>query len=417
MIKANHEIDNNSPTRPDVLTPRWPHFPNPYVFSQEDEVNLLDYWRVIVKRKLLIFALILICTGIGFGISFFSPKKYKAEVSLMPISSSEIGGMSGFASQISSMPLMGGALGDLSKLGGGKTKELVIILKSRALAEKIINHFDLLKILFEKQYDLKTNTFHPGFPAFLKPIPVLEDGVRKFKKKVVKIEEEKKTGLVKISINMKDPVLAAQIGNRMVLELQDFIENNSLTRAKRNRIFLEEQLVKTRAELLETGKEYIQFYGKNNISSIVPQLDIMVGSYQLNPKPFAELREGVTQQLDRLNRQKDSEELKKQASVNAVPGQVYLQFLTLNRDLLARNYALLTQQYELSKIEETKEDLAFQVIDNAEVTVRPSSPDIIINVGVAFIGGIFIALFFAFFLEYIKDLNQKAHLQRSQTSV
>ncbi|MFO1463706.1 MAG: Wzz/FepE/Etk N-terminal domain-containing protein [bacterium] len=383
--------------------PPW-NYPPQYSQAEED-ANLLDYWRVAVKRKWQILIVFLLCVGLSVLVTYVCPKKYRAEASIMPITSSGSGGMSGLMNQIGSMPLLGGALGDLGKLGGGKSKELVNILKSRTIAEKIINRFDLLKVIFAKQYDPQTKTFHEGFPAFLKPIPVLEDGVEKFSKKIAKVDEDKKTGLIKVQISMKDPVLAAKVTNQMIVELQDFIENNSLTVAKRNRIFLEEQLVKTRAKLLEAGKHLNQFYADNKISSVVPQVDVEVGSYQRAPKAFAEFEDEFT---DLSNLQAAAEQKVEQAKVNNVPGQVYLQYLTLNRELLGKTYALLTQQYELAKIDEAKEDLAFQVIDKAEIKVRQYFPKIKEDLVAGVFGGIVIAFFFAFFCDYIEKLKLKS---------
>lgn len=405
MPPSHREIDDHQPAPYQAVPPYWnsPQYEN----SAKDEVNLLDYWRIMMKAKWMILAVTLLCTALAFGVTRLMPIKYKAEVTLMPITSSGGGGLGALASQVGSLPMMGGALGDIGKLGGGKSKELLNILKSRTLTEKIIHHFDLMKVLFAKQYNPQTNTFFEGFPAFLKPVPVLEDGVSKFQKKVAKVEDEKKTGLLKISVSMKDPNLAAKVANRMVLELQDFIENNSLTVSKRNRVFLEEQLVKTRAKLLEAGKELNQFYASNKISSVVPQLDVEVGSYQTTPKAFEEFQDEFS---DLSNQIKKTEEKKEKARVTQVPGQVYLQFLNLNRELLSKTYALLTQQYELAKIDEAKEDLAFQIIDKAEVKVRQDSPKLPINLAVGFLGGFSLAIFFAFFREYIEKLKTKSQL-------
>jgi len=403
MNPVQNQPDSKKPSNLEPMAPMWPAPPAyyPQYYDEGEEVNLLDYWRVLMKHKWQIFLVTLLCAGLAFGATRIMPKKYKAEVTIMPLSSSGSGGLSGMASQMGSVPLLGGALGDLTKLGGGKSKELVNILKSRTLTEKIVLHFDLIKVLFADQYDPKTNSY---FPKFMKPVPVLEDAVRKFKSRFAVVEEDKKTGLVKISVTTKDSDLSAKIANRMVAELQNFIENNSLTLSKRNRIFLEEQLVKNRAKLLEAGKELNQFYADNKISSVVPQLDVSVGSYQTIPKAFEEFNE---EYKDLDAQQKVVEEKKNESFVKRVPGQVYLQFLTLNRELLAKSYALLTQQYELAKIDEAKEDLAFQVIDKAEVTIRQSSPNLILNMAIGIFGGFFFAVFLAFFREYISKMKEK----------
>lgn len=402
MSLSNHG-QANSKTEIEPIPSSWSYPPNYFYSYQEKEINLLDYWRVLMKRKWQILLITFIVAALVAGLSLIMPKKYKAEATLIPITSSSSGSgnaLTAMASQMGSLPGIG-SLGDLSKLGGGKTKELVNILKSRTLSENIINRFDLLKVIFANQWDPGTKTF---FPRFLRPVPVMEDGVNAFRKKYVDVEEDKKTGMVKIDVTMKNSELAARVANAMIVELQEFIESNSLTTAKRNRIFIEEQLVKTKTKLLEADKEINQFYSNNKLSNITPQLDVDIGSYQTVPKPFEEFHDGF---LDLHKQQNMMEGAAKSAKVKGVPGQVYLQFLTLNRELLARTFALLTQQYEFSKIEEAKEDLAFQIIDKAAVKVRPSSPNLLLNTAVGLVAGFFLAVFLAFVLDYVQKLKQK----------
>ncbi len=376
-------------------------YPQYFPSVGEDEINLLDYWRVLWRRKIQICLVTLLCISVAIAASFLMPKKYKAQATLMPLTSSGSGGLSSLASQISSIPLVGGQLGGLAGMGGGKAKELVNILKSRTLSTRVVEKFDLMKVIFAKQYDSQTDTYRPNWLGI---VPVLEDAVDAFTKKVVKVEEDKKTGLIKIELKMKDPVLAAKVANEMIFQLQKFIESNSLTLSKRNRIFIEEQLVKNGSKLLEAGKELNNFYAQNKISSVTPQLDVNVGSYESIPKPFEEFQENLN---DLQRRQQEVQKKKEQAFVRGVPGQIYLQYLTLNRDLISRSHALLTQQYELAKIEESKEDLAFQVIDKAEIKVRHSSPKAFLILAVGTFGGFFLAVFIAFFREYIAKLRAK----------
>lgn len=366
----------------------------------EDAGTILDYFRVFWKRKAQILLITFICLGLAIFASFYLSPKYKAQATLMPINSSGSGGLGNLASQISSIPIVGGQLGGLGSLAGGKSKELVAILKSRTLAGIIVKKFDLMKVIFAKQYDPATNRVKPNWMG---GVPVEEDAVNVFMKKIATVEEEKKSGLIKIEVRLKDPELAAKIGNQMIVELQNFIEKNNVTISKRNRIFIEEQLVKNAAKLLESGKELNNFYAQNKISSVVPQLNVDVGSYAPVPKPFEEFQGDI----GGLNGVGGEGKTKETEKVLGVPGQVYLQYLNLNRELISKTHALLTQQYEIAKIDEAKEDLAFQVIDRAEVKVRSYFPNLMINIIVGLFGGLCLGLFFAFFKEYISRLKEK----------
>lgn len=372
-----------------------------YKSYQEPEITILDYWRILWKKKWVILLTTLLFGALGLTFSLIYPKKYKAQATLMPLTSSGSSGLSSLANQISSIPLVGSQLGGLSSLGGGKSKELINILKSRTLAEKIIDKFNLMKIIFAKQYDANTDSYHSNWMGV---VPIREDAVNVFQKKLSNIEEDKKTGLIKIEIKLKDSILAAKIANDMVSQLQSFIENNSLTLSKRNRIFIEQQLVKNGAKLLEAGKDINNFYSANRISSVLPQIDVNVGSFESLPQPFEEFQADITDPQRQNNKAGRSIE---KARVEKVPGQIYLQYLSLNRELITKAHALLSQQYELAKIDEAKEDLAFQVIDKAEVRVRPFFPKFLECILVGLAGGFFLSICAAFFSEYIHYLKAK----------
>jgi len=367
--------------------------------SKGHEVGVLDIFKALYKKKWFIISLTSFFIALSVFVTVLMPKKYTSVVTIMSLKGNKGGGFSMLTSQLGSMSLGGGLGGIAESLGGNKNKELVSILKSRTLSEQLIDRFNLLPIIFSDQWDGKSKTFHSKLIIF--PPPVLEDGVNKFRKKFTKVLRNKKTGLIKISVTMKEPELAARVANGMVVALQDFINNNSLTVEKRNRIFIEEQMVKNKGRLLKAGMELNQFYSEKKISSVIPKVNVIVGSYEGQKQTFEEFRENLEQlQVDKESIPKDKETY----ILNGVPGQVYLQYLILNQELLAKIHTLLTQQYEFSKIEEAKEDLAFQVIDKAKVKIRSSSPKLFLNLSIGIFGGFFIAAL----IVLLKEISGKA---------
>jgi uncharacterized protein involved in exopolysaccharide biosynthesis len=51
---------------------------------REDEINLLDYLVVLLKRKNLIFWFTIACALLGVVAAFVIPPKYKAETRILP---------------------------------------------------------------------------------------------------------------------------------------------------------------------------------------------------------------------------------------------------------------------------------------------------------------------------------------------
>lgn len=412
MERVDSMDGKNNPNEAQVVyaPPPYPWSHSPYA-AEEDETNLLDYWRVIQKRKIRIIIITLLFTGLGILSCFVMAKKYQATATIMPpTQSGGGGGLSALAGQASSIPGIGDMLSGMGGGAGIKAAPLVNFLKSRTLTEQVIRQLNLMPVIYKKQWDPSTQTFRAGL---LGGIPNLESAVRQMQKKLVKVTDDKKTTLIKIEVTLKDPVMAAAVANRMLIDLQDFIEKNSVTVAKRNRIFIEEQLRENKIQLLEAGKKLNQFYNSNRISSIQPQLDVDIGNILDTPKPLEDIRTSlaeVQQQKQDLDEKIKSEE--KAGVVVGVPSQVYLQYLTLQRELLGRVNMLLVQQYEMAKIEESREDLSFQVVDKAVVPIKPVSPIPVLNVFIGFMAGLFLSVCYAFFLEYLEKLKKLEALKK-----
>ncbi len=415
MMDAQKNVNQVLPTAnyvPSALP--YGYYPSGYL--EENEVSLFDYWKVIKKHKNTIFLIVFLCTSLGIISAFVLPKKYQAEATLMPSFQSGGGGLTSMLTSISSVPGMGDMLTSLGGAGGGvqKSAQLVAFLKSRTLTEQVIEKLYLMQFFFKNRWYITEHTWIADKKG---RVPTLQDAVATLQG-LVKVTDDKKTSLIKIQVTMKDPIMATAIANRMLIELQDFIKNNSLTVAKRNRIFIEEQLRENKIELLEAGKKLNQFYNSNRISSVQPQLDIDIGKVLDTPQSLEEIRNSLSnlqQTKEDMNQKIEKEE--RSGVVSNVPSQVYLQYMILQRELLGRINTLLTQQHEMAKIEEAKEDLSFQVIDKAVLPIHPVSPKPFFNISIAFMGGLFFSIFYAFFLEYIAKMKQAEALRSDSKQI
>ncbi|MDH4231684.1 MAG: Wzz/FepE/Etk N-terminal domain-containing protein, partial [Nitrospirota bacterium] len=107
----------------------------------EDEINLLDYLIVILKRKKLIFSMTLSFAFVVGILVFILPNKYVAEARFLPPQDT--------TSSIASAML--GQLGGLSSVAGSalglkSPNDMYIgLLNSRTVLDRIIDRFDLMK--------------------------------------------------------------------------------------------------------------------------------------------------------------------------------------------------------------------------------------------------------------------------------
>ncbi len=379
--------------------------------SCHEELNLLDYYKVIMRHKKMIAGIVMAVSVIAVVTSLLMAKTFKADAVIIPVSSKGSGGgMSALSSQFGGLASLAG----MSLSGGaGDAEKLLAILKSRTIVEDVINRENLMPILFEKQWDAAANRWKSADPE---KMPDMEMAVRKMKGAVV-ISDDKKAKTIKITGTFKTPELAARIVNAYLDELQNFINANALTTAKRNRLFIEGQLAENKEDLLEAGKEINAFYQGNRVSSAEAQVDVPITTR--NPEQDVS-SPGVGPQvpgseLDTLISQKADIERKiaEARVVEDVPQQVYLTYLMLRRELLAKVNALLTSQYEMAKIEESKEELSFQVIDRAVPPVKRASPKRSQICIMSFMAALFGAVFLAFFRDYLERMK-KLHQNRAE---
>ena len=384
-----------------------------------DVINLLDYYKVIKRHKKMIAGLVMAASVLAVVVSLLLTKMYKAEATIMPISSKGGGGMSALASEFGGLAQIAG----LSLPGGtGDSEKIMAILKSRTLAENVINRENLMPILFEDEWDAKNGKWKSSDP---KNMPNMELAVKELKTAVT-VLDDKKSKTIRITSLFKDPLLASQVVNTYLDELQKFINANAFSTAKRNRIFIEGQLAENKAALLEAGKEINEFYRGGRISAAEAMVDVPVNHDPLTNSPEPQtavagvLNDTSTtshdkSELDSILSQKAEIEKKIADAkvVEDVPQQVYLTYLMLRRELLAKVNVLLTSQYEMAKIEEAKEDLAFQVIDKAVPPVKRAFPKRGQICIMSFMAALFGAIFLAFFREYIEKMK-KMHQSQAE---
>lgn len=357
--------------------------------NDNDEMNLMEYWYVIkgkVRYIALFMAIVLVVT---IFVSFLMPKYYKSEVVIMPINKGGTGSLSALAGQFGGLASMAGLSGAM--VGSTPSQQFLALLKTRTLAENIINQFNLMPV------------FYPNYNPEKSSAYAMEDGVRILIKNYIKFVDDKKNGTINISTEFRDPQLAADVANGYVEGLQKMIKNNSFTVSKRNRAFIEKQLEYNKRELLEAGKDLNEFYKTGKVSSVDSKIDVPL---PINfGRDIIDYKGEIDSKLSDLEKQKA--DLESKLMVKDVPQQVYLQYLTLRRNLLAQINTFLTQQYEMAKIDEAKDDLAFQVIDPGKVPIRKSKPKRAQMLMMAFVSSFFIGVFASFFVEYLKKLKQQ----------
>ncbi len=380
----------------------------------EGQVDLTELLLVVLKRKGIILLVTLAVLAGAVVYSLRLEDRYQATARVLP-SPQETEVVPG------SSPLEGQRL--ITRLFTGQpiSDLFVGILESRSLKDRIIDRFDLKDV-----YGVTTM-----------------DGARAALSRHMKIEFVPDTRLISITAEDEDPGRAAELSNAHVDELDQF--NRSLQRAAERikRRFLETRLVEVKKDLLEVESRVKQFRqesglvdldiqtrsaietaAKIRVDMILAQTDLAVfqefGTGRRNraielKTRIRELERHLAQLEDGMPRSTDSEAGKNRTDpVQYTIPFAKLPFLGMTLSSLQREaalqeeiYRLITTQYELTKIEEAKDMRTVQVLDRAVSPDRPSGPDRKLILAASGGIGFLVAVFLAFFLEFLERLRME----------
>jgi uncharacterized protein involved in exopolysaccharide biosynthesis len=166
--------------------------------------------------------------------AFMAQEIYRAEALVQPREEQRSSGLGALAAQF-------GALADLPgiTLGGtGDRAVAIATLKSRAVVERFIEEKKLLPRLYRRKWDPDAQAWKSQDPG---RIPTTWEGYRDFTKKVLKITDDKKTGLVSVAVEWEDPVEAQAWVTELVARTNAHLRSRAIREAEANLAYLEEQ--------------------------------------------------------------------------------------------------------------------------------------------------------------------------------
>ncbi len=372
-----------------------------------DELELghahqVERLRLLWEHRRLLFRVSAAGLIVATLIAFLIPKQYTSTTQLMPPDSQSTSNMmmaAGLAGKAGNG--LGAMAGDL--LGLKSSGALFVgMLQSQTIQNRLVEQSDLKKIYRTK---------------------LLEDA-RKALNQNTSIQEDRKSGIISIAVTDENPQRAAALANAYVNELNSMVSRLSTSSAHRERVFLEGRLQAVKVELDDAEEQLAQFSSKNNTLDMQQQGKAMIeaastlaGQMIAAQSELQGLRQIYTDSNARVRSLNARvRELRKELNklggidgqtVNAAardadppvadrpsaltvaglsPGMPYPSIREL--PLLGAKYAdyyrraktdetvfeLLTEQYELAKVEEAKETPSVKVLDPAEIPERKTYP-------------------------------------------
>lgn len=220
--------------------------------GQESEYganSLNDILSLLWLRRWLVLSITATLT-IGAALTAcLLPKKYEATVVVSPvsdeISAGRLGGLSSLMSQFGGLASLAG----VSAPGNSMRAESIATIQSVSLTERFVQDNDLLPVLFARKWDATKKRWKTSDP---RKVPTLWKANELFRKQLRSVVENKKSGLVYLTITWTDPSLAAQWANNLVNMTNEYLRSKAIQESERNIEYLSEQA--TNSKIIEVQK-------------------------------------------------------------------------------------------------------------------------------------------------------------------
>jgi uncharacterized protein involved in exopolysaccharide biosynthesis len=192
--------------------------------AYDDEIDLWELWDTVWSGRWLIIAITSLFAIGGVTYALLAKPMFQADVVMV-------------AAEKKSLPSSLGQLGSLASLAGvsisgGGDREPMAVLQSKGFARDFITEQNLMPELLKGLAPADGDSLD------------VRDALRVFDH-LYAVNDDKKTGLVTLSIRWREPARAASLANAMVKMLNDRLRGQALADSQRNVDFLQKEMAAT----------------------------------------------------------------------------------------------------------------------------------------------------------------------------
>lgn len=359
----------------------------------DDEISLVELATTLGEEKKLVFGLPFVVGVAAIVVSLFLTPIFTAKTTLLPPQNSGGGGAA------AALASLGGLAGLAGISTGGTTADTVIaMLQSRSAKDQIIDQFNLVEY-----YEAE-----------------LREDVYKTLGEVVRVSSDKKSNLITVEVDDKDPELAAKMANAYYEVLKSLMTRVAVTEAQQRRQFFEDQFAKAKEELSNaevklketqerTGLVELKSQAEVTIEAVarlraeIAQREVQLSAMRTFATPensdyrrvVAELN-GLRAELKKLDKGGTGGELGLVSAGN-LPEQG-LEYVRALREVKYQEavFEIMAKQFELAKVDEAKDGGNVQQLDVATVPERKSKPKRALIVVLSVLAAGFLAVLLAF---------------------
>jgi len=323
----------------------------------DEELDLQELLAPALRRWGLLLGATVVAGALGAAGSFLITPQFTSSTTFLPPQQQQSSAAAALAS-----------LGGLASLGiGGGVKspadQYVSLMQSVTVSDRMIDRFHLMNV-YKSKYRVDAR----------KALGIHSQ-----------IELGKKDGLITVSVDDSDPRRAADIANQYVEELRRMTSVLAVTEAQQRRAFFEKQMQDAKTKLVAA-------------QSVLQQSGFTSGAIKAEPRAaaeqYAQLRAQATAADVKLQTLRNSlvdtaPEVQQQSALLAALRSKLDQFeASTQSDTSVPDYVskyrefkyqetlfdLMSKQYELARVDESREGALIQVVDPAQPAELKSKP-------------------------------------------
>jgi len=212
--------------------------------NNSDSLSVSDIRAFLSIHWIRLSLVPLICLLIGVAIMLFSPKTYRSEAVLAPVSDEEAGAQLGkLTGQVGGLASLVG----IAMPTGSPVATNVATLRSKELLAQFILEKNLLPELFAGDWDAARSSWRTSEP------PTLEDAVLMMDEDVRSVFEDKESGIVVLRVEWRDPQIAADWARQIVERANAVLRTTAIAEARSSMEYLQRELQKTNVVELQNA--------------------------------------------------------------------------------------------------------------------------------------------------------------------
>lgn len=336
-------------------------------------IEVFDYLRLVIKWRKLFVLLVATFAGASATISFFLPRQYRAE-STVVVRDWSVEPSRLVSSELLTLSLWSSTQAYSAYYAG--------ILASRKIAESVVRKHDLVSVYGSK--DIST-----AIEALRRNVEILTDD----------------EGILHVWATDRSPQRSRDIANDFVLELENTVTEFEVEKARSNRTFIQTRLDEVAEELKEAEEALRDYQSHHGLVSLSSQVETAVAHWaEIRSEMMAlEIQKRILERREHhmhpqlLSVERRLTELKRSLDLLQIEGSVdgnryslplggipelELEHARLKREAMVKEnlYRLLSQEYERARVEEARDTPRLVVLDRATIPEEKHAPDTVVIV-------------------------------------